>query len=243
MISARQWPAFQSEFFDAAELTGVVGHQGEVVVQCCRRDEQIVPPDKLAIGCKSMTQRTRNSGGFGGEGNDFEKRQESLNDGQTFVWLSISMGTCMKFKDCDAGNGNRIRDFVQSVRKVIVARFHGVDANVRVNQIRDHESKSRSCGGGCGGRPKSSSNLGPLKNSTQLPATATGTINRFSPCLTTLTFFTCSGNAKALGMRTAWVRLVLKTVDWVMINVYTNGVYVARFCKNLPHRRALLAKC
>ena len=31
----------------------------------------------------------------------------------------------------------------------------------------------------------------------------------------------------ALGMRTAWVLLVLNTVDWVMALVYTNGVYIS----------------
>lgn len=36
----------------------------------------------------------------------------------------------------------------------------------------------------------------------------------------------------ALGMRTAWVLLVLKTVDWVMSFVYTYGVYLASICNN-----------
>jgi hypothetical protein len=42
------------------------------------------------------------------------------------------------------------------------------------------------------------------------------------------TFFTESGKAMALGMRTACVLLVLKTVDWVMEKVYTCSVYNSR---------------
>src|SRR5438093_11142090 len=76
---------------------------------------------------------------------------------------------------------------------------------------------------------KSSDARGPSSNrsSQRFPC---GVMIRLEPTLTISTWCTSSGNATALGSRTAWLRLLVKTVDRVICTaryVYPNGIYIA----------------
>ena len=66
---------------------------------------------------------------------------------------------------------------------------------------------------------------GPAKKSDHVPPA--GRITRVLPWAMISTFFTCSGRATAFGRRTAWVLLDLKTVDWLMEDVYTYWIYTS----------------
>src|SRR5260370_29454259 len=105
-----------------------------------------------------------------------------------------------------------IREAVEAVAQSCRSVLDDVDADIGVEHVTQHQRRSRSSTIGClRSAMKSSETRGPSKNASQ--DWSAGLIIRLRPILVISTWRTPAGKATGLGRRTAWLRLVVKTVE------------------------------
>src|SRR5215813_1213778 len=122
----------------------------------------------------------------------------------------------MQFGKSNAGDAKLLGEAIEPLAQLRGIILDHVDADIGVQHVLEHQRFSRLSLSGCArSRIKSSEARGPCSNrsSQRFPC---GVMTRLEPTLTISTSCTSSGKATALGSRTAWLRLLVKTVERVM---------------------------
>src|SRR5713101_633883 len=129
------------------------------------------------------------------------------------------LGAVEQLPEGDRRNAESLGELIKPLPQGGVTVLDHIDADVRIEHVLQHQSGSRSSADGCSrSLMKSSETRGTLtKNSSQ--RRPTGVINRLLPSLMTSTWCTPSGKATAFGSRTAWLRLLIKTVERAIRNL------------------------
>src|SRR5215831_1919820 len=122
----------------------------------------------------------------------------------------------MQFGKSNAGDAKLLGEAIEPLAQLRRVILDHIDADSGVQHVLEHQRLSRLSLSGCArSRMKSSDARGPCSNrsSQRFPC---GVMSRPEPILTTSTSCTSSGKATAFGSRTAWLRLLVNTVERVM---------------------------
>jgi len=192
-------------------------------------DHHVVNPDGLARSFNICPKLTVMAGSAFGKSEHVQACTELLDHREIFMRPSRFFCAIDQLGESYYGDAKLIRNIIESLAELCRTILNNVDADIRVEHITQHQNCSRFSAGGCRrSAMKSSETPGPSKNASQ--DWSAGVMRRLRPNFVTSTWCTLGGRATGFGNRTAWLRLVVKTVErainfTIPSMVYPNGIY------------------